>query len=715
MPKAQIKKIEYTVGDPCPLGATYYKEKKGVNFSVFSSEATEMELLLFETCKDIEPFEIIKLDKEKHCEFGFWNAFVKGIGPGIHYAYRVDGLQDISQGYRYNKNKVLVDPYAKAINTCLWNRGKACDNSDNQATSMKGCVLDLSDYNWEGDKKPGEISKKPHIPIEETIIYELHVKGFTNSSTSNVQNQGTYLGLIDKIPYLKKLGITAIELLPIMQFDDSEKEGPQKDYWGYNTIGFFAPHHSYCVSTEESNQIKEFRDMVKAFHRNGIEVILDVVYNHTGEGNHQGPTINFKGFDNKLYYHLYNKDKTYYENYSGCGNSFSSNHPIVQKLIIESLEFWATEMHIDGFRFDLSTILTLDPAGAVMDDPPVLWSTELNENLTGCKLIAEPWGGDSTAGLYQLGNIHGYRWSQWNGNYRDCIRRFVKGDPGYAAEMAKRISGSPDLYEWSGHRPTSSINFITCHDGFTLNDLVSYNGKHNLENGENNRDGTDNNSSWNCGVEGPTTNLEIENLRARQIKNFITILFLSKGVPMISSGDEMRKTQNGNNNGYRLDNDKGWLNWDLLDLNIEIFNFFQRMINLRKETYHLQTKSFYKGPLSESNTRGLKDITWHGTKLGEPDWNDYFARAFSFTIAGVSPEDISNEEAIENKDRFKDQDIHVMMNMYWEPLTFEIPQIQDRNWFRYIDTFEKDNSKDTLYPENTYMVRPRSIVVLVSK
>lgn len=721
MQETQSKKLEHMVGNPCPLGATYYKKEEdaelsdGVNFSVFSSEATSVTLLLFKTGTDTNPFvEPIILDKAKHCEFGFWNVFVKGIGPGIHYAYRMDGLQDVSKGSRYNQNKVLVDPYAKAINTCLWNRGNACDNSDNQATSMRGCVLDISDYKWEGDKEPGEVDKKPHTPLEETIIYEMHVKGFTNSSTSKVQNSGTYLGIIDKIPYLKELGVTAVELLPIMQFDETEP-----NYWGYSTVGFFAPHHAYCVSTEESNQINEFRDMVKAFHKSGIEVILDVVYNHTSEGDHRGPVINFKGIDNRTYYHLYSGDKQYYMNYSGCGNSFSCNHPIAQKLIIESLKFWARDMHIDGFRFDLGTILTLNPSGDIMTDPPVLWGIELDDKLTGCKLIAEPWGGNDKDGLYQLGTIHGYRWSQWNGLYRDCIRGFVKGDPGRVAEMATRIAGSPDLFK--EHRPSSSINFITCHDGFTLNDLVSYNQKHNLENRDANSDakddggGTNNNISWNCGFEGETQDSEVIKLRFQQIKNFITILFLSKGVPMILSGDEMKRSQNGNNNCYKFDDQRVWLNWDLANQNTEILNFFKKMIKLRKETYHLQTKDFYGGPSSASNARGLKDINWHGTKLGAPDWSDNNARAFSFTIAGVSQKEIAEDDAMKKKERFKDQDIHVMMNMYWEPLTFEIPQISGRNWSRYVDTFENENSEDILHSETTYLVRPRSVVVLVSR
>lgn len=531
----------------------------------------------------------------------------------------------------------------------------------------------------------GKIQKKPHIPLSETIIYEMHVKGFTFSPTSGVKYPGTYSAIIEKIPYLKSLGVNAVELMPVMQFDEKEN-----NYWGYNTVGFFAPHSAYCTSNEEFNQINEFRDMVKEFHRNGMEVILDVVYNHTREGNEDGPVVNFKGFDNDLYYSLSVDHK--YNNYSGCGNSLSCNHPIVQKLILESLEYWANEMQVDGFRFDLGTVLTLDTHGNVLEYPPVMWGIELNERLTDCKLIAEPWSGDGSGQLYQMGDLHGFRWSQWNGKYRDCIRNFVKGNPGIISEVATRICGSPDLYQWSSHLPINSINFVTCHDGSTLNDLVSYT--------------NDGQNSWDCGINGETDNPYINKLRQQQIKNFIAILLLSKGVPMILSGDEIRRTQNGEPNGYQLDNERGWLNWDFLDQNKDIYNFFQKMINLRKQTFLLQTKQFYKGTVPDNHHRGLNDINWHGTQLNNPDWFGY-SRALAFTIAGV--------DGGEGLEKFKDEDVHVMMNMHWEPLTFEIPQVEGRSWFLYTDTSEQVNSEDTFYSQNTYYVNPRSIAILVSK
>lgn len=691
---------QYAAGSPCPLGAYVDKEKNGVNFSIFSTEADFIQLLLFETPDDTEPFQTIDLNRDDNCDYGFWHVFVENLPVGTNYAYRINGPIGLDQGYRYNFNKVLIDPYTKGVTTNLWNRVDACNpDIDNIASSMRCSVIDVSDYDWEN-------VKKPQTPLNESVIYEMHVKGFTASPSSNIENRGTFLGIIDKIPYLKSLGVTAVELMPVMQFDDNDN-----NYWGYGTISFFAPHPSYCVSPERANQLNNFRDMVKALHKNGIEVIMDVVYNHTDEGNENGPTINFKGIDNGLYYYIA-PDRRYYMNYSGCGNTLSCNHPIVQKMVTESLEFWANDMQVDGFRFDLGSILARDTYGNVMEYPPVLWGIELRESLTDCKLITEPW---DAVGLYELGHIHGYRWSQWNGNYRDTIRSFVKGDPGIIGRVATKIAGSPDLFQGNGYLATNGINFITCHDGFTLNDLVSYNYKHNEENGEGNRDGNDNNISWNCGAEGETDDPEINALRTRQIKNFISVLFLSKGVPMMYSGDETRRSQDGNNNGYCLDNEKGWIDWDLLNQNSDIYYFFQKLIRLRRETFFLQTRHFYNGQVSEKHTRGLNDINWHGTILNSPGWNDPNARALAFTIAGVAPDKIYDFEGYPDKDRFIDRDIHVMMNMYWEALDFEIPQVQGRSWYKYADTYETNNETETLYDSNTYNVKPRSIVILISQ
>ena len=573
----------------------------------------------------------------------------------------------------------------------------ALEDKNNLATSMRSVVIDLSDYDWEGDRP---LNRR----MSETIIYEMHVRGFTKSPSSGCKHQGTYAGVIEKIPYLKELGITAVELLPVFDFDEKETlrevEGKKlKNYWGYDSHSFFAPEVSYCYAPEERSPIKEFRDMVKALHRAGIEVILDVVFNHTAEGNHQGPTINFRGIDNSTYYHLVSFDQQYYMDYSGCGNTVNCNHPMVDKFIVECLEFWVKEMHVDGFRFDEGSILARDQNGNPMAQPPVIWHIETSGILADSKLIAEAW---DAAGLYQIGYFPGYRCAEWNGLFRDDIRGFVKGDPGLIGSVAMRLAGSADLYEKSGHLPINSINFITCHDGFTLNDLVSYNYKHNEANGENSRDGIDDNLSWNCGVEGETDDPEIENLRKRQIKNFVAILLLSQGVPMICAGDEVRRTQKGNNNGYCQDNEISWFDWKLLKKNSEIFRFFKLMIAFRKRYGSLCRRGFFNG---EVNERGLADISWHGTKLFQPGWDDPNARAFSCTLGGF-------DGAV---------DIHLIFNMHWEALDFEIPQIEGgRNWYKVVDTAEPsptdilDPCQEVMILENSYLVKGRSVVVLIS-
>lgn len=559
-----------------PLGAT--PDKDGVNFAFFSEHATSVELLLFDKHDDPEPIQIVQLNPKINKTFHLWHVYVRGLKPGAAYAYRVDGSQDLhGAGHRFNKNKVLIDPYSNSNSNALWNRTDALGPEDNLATSMRSVVVDISDYDWEDDRLINR-------PMSETIIYEMHVGGFTNSPSSGCKHPGTFSAVIEKIPYLKELGITAVELLPVFDFDEKEilreVNGKQlQDYWGYNPHSYFAPDTSYCASPTERSPIKEFRDMVKALHKAEIEVILDVVFNHTNEGNHEGPIINFKGIDNSIYYHLVPNDRQYYMDYSGCGNTFNCNHPMVEKLIVDCLEFWVREMHVDGFRFDEGSILARGEDGVEMVHPPVLWRIETSEVLAEIKIITEAW---DAAGLYQIGKFPGYRYAEWNGRFRDDIRRFVKGDPGLVAAVASRIAGSADLYQASGHLPINSVNFITCHDGFTLNDLVSYNYKHNEDNGEDNRDGINDNLSWNCGVEGETDNPEIDALRWRQIKNFAVILLFSKGVPMIVAGDEVRRTQKGNNNAYCQDNEISWFDWNLVDKNHDIFRFFKLMIDARK-------------------------------------------------------------------------------------------------------------------------------------
>ncbi|HIK30215.1 MAG TPA: glycogen debranching protein GlgX [Oscillatoriales cyanobacterium M4454_W2019_049] len=688
---------EIEPGHPHPLGAL--PDAAGVNFSLLSQHATIVELLLFGEYDQPFPEQVITLNPEFHKTFYYWHVYVKGLKPGTHYAYRVDGPRDIHQGHRFDRNKVLVDPYAKGLTKTYWSRIAACGGDSNLETSMRGVVIDLPEYDWEGDRPLNR-------PMNETIIYEMHVRGFTQSSSADCRYPGTFLSVIEKIPYLQNLGITAVELLPVFDFDETEiyhfdpkTAKPLRDYWGYNPISFFCPQSSYCAFPEQGGHIQEFRDMVKALHKAGIEVILDVVYNHTGEGNHLGPTINFKGLDNSVYYYLWSGDKQYYQNYSGCGNTLKCNHPIVTKLILDSLEFWVKEMHVDGFRFDEGSILSRGEDGAPMDYPTVLWMAELSDTLADTKIIAEAW---DAGGLYQVGGFPGYRWAEWNGRFRDDVRRFVRGDAGLVGQVAQRIAGSADLYQSTGRLPINSINYITCHDGFTLNDLVSYNEKHNEANGENNQDGIDENFSWNCGVEGETDDPDIEALRQRQIKNFFTLLMVSQGVPMIAFGDEIRRTQKGNNNAYCQDNEISWFDWHLVEKNADMLRFFQQMIRFRQRHAVLRRNRFFEGKV---NPRGLADISWHGCKLYSPGWSDPVARALSFTLGG------DNSEA----------DLHIMLNMDAQALYFEVPPIYERQWVLAVDT-AKAAPEDIVLPgqehplvDANYLVTGRSSVILISK
>lgn len=680
-----------------PLGAT--PDNCGVNFSVFSRNATGIELLLFSEHNEKEPFQIIKFDPKINKTFFFWHIYIDGLTSGTHYAYRVDGPWDLSTGHRFNKNKVLIDPYAKGNTNTLWEYNAACTMEDNLPKSMRSVVIDTYNYDWEGDKPLDK-------PMNEQIIYEMHVGGFTRSASAGVKNPGTFKGLIEKIPYLKELGITSVELLPVFEFDDKDilrynEEGiALTNYWGYSTVSFFAPDSLYCVSPEEGAHINEFRDMVKALHKAGIEIILDVVFNHTNEGNHLGAAYCFKGFDNSIYYHLSPRNRQYYLDYSGCGNTVNCNHPIVQKFILECLEFWVKEMHVDGFRFDEGSILSRGEDGQPMAYPPAIWSIELSETLLDSKIIAEAW---DAAGLYQIGYFPGYRWAEWNGRYRDDIRRFVKGEYNVINQVACRITGSADLYQSSGHLPINSINFITCHDGFTLNDLVTYNEKHNLANGEQNHDGINDNLSWNCGLEGETAYAEIEQLREKQIKNFTSILLLSQGVPMFTGGDEIRRTQKGNNNAYCQDNEISWMDWGLTEKNKHIYRFFKLMIDFRKNNPVLHRSRFFTGTVNE---QGLKDIEWHGCKLYNPGWDNPNSRVLAFTLGGF-----------ENCNT----DIHVMMNMDWQDLEFEVPVLKNKNWYRVVDTSLNspdditEMGKELIYESGLYKLTKHSVVVLTSK
>jgi glycogen operon protein len=682
-------------GSPHPPGAHPLPE--GVNFTLASGNATGVELLLFASHDAPQPFQVIRFDPFVNKSFHLWHVFVRGLKTGAHYAYRVDGPFNPASGHRFNRNKVLIDPYARGNTKSLWERASASGPDDNLAASMRSVVIDTSAYDWEDDRPLNR-------PMEDTIIYEMHVRGFTQSPSSGVQHPGTFAGIIEKIPYLKDLGVTAVELLPIFDFDETavlREEGgkPVTNYWGYSTLGFFAPQSAFCVSPESGSHLQEFRDMVKALHRAGIEVILDVVFNHTDEGNHLGPTFSFRGIDNRNHYLLVPGDLQHYMDFSGCGNTFNCNHPIALKLIIECLRYWVREGHVDGFRFDEGSILARGEDGLPSEHPPVVWQIELDDELTDTKVIAEAW---DAAGLYQIGHFPGDRWAEWNGRYRDDIRRFVRGDPGIVGAVASRLTGSADLYQAREQLPVNSINFVTCHDGFTLNDLVSYNVKHNEANGEGNRDGINDNLSWNCGVEGASNDPAVEALRNRQVRNFAAILLLSLGVPMFAAGDEVRRTQQGNNNAYCQDNETSWFDWTLLDKHRDLYRFWKRMIEFRKRHPALHRGQFFTGAVNE---RGLSDVTWHGTKLNNPGWYDPNGRALGVTLAGFGG----------------DVDIHIMMNMHWQGLDFELPEVPGRIWLKAVDTSQAppldiaDFGNELPVVGNAYTVRERSVMVLISR
>jgi glycogen operon protein len=670
----------------------------GVNFAVFCRNATAVQLLLFERADTTQPAQVIDLDPALNRTYFMWHIYVKGLRPGAHYAYRVDGPQDPhGAGYRYNKNKVLIDPYARGNTKALWKRDDAVGAGDNLATSMRSVVIDTGGYDWEGDRPLNR-------PPQDAIIYEMHVGGFTRHRSSGVKYPGTFAGVAEKVPYLKQLGVTAVELMPVMSFDDKQvmRRGPAgeplRNYWGYSTVGFFAPDDGYCVAPQSGHQITEFRDMVKALHRAGIEVILDVVFNHTDEGNQDGPTFSFKGFANEVYYYLVPGNRQFYMDYTGCGNTLRCNNPMVMRFILDCLLYWVEELHVDGFRFDLASILTRGESGENLSQPPIVYGITLLEKLVETKMIAEAWD----LGQYQVGEFPGFRWSEWNGRYRDTIRRFVKGDGGVIDDLARRLAGSADLYQWQHRMPCNSINFVTCHDGFTLYDLVSYNCKHNEANGEGNRDGNDNNLSWNCGVEGPTDDPVVTALRERQVKNFAAILLLSEGVPMILMGDEVCRSQNGNNNAYCQDNEISWLDWGLVEKNAGLLRFWQRLIDFRKRHASLRRKTFLTG---KNNERGLQDVAWHGCKLNEPGWNDPNARALAFTVAGFQGE----------------EDIHVLLNMHWDPLDFDLPHVEGRRWHLAVDTAESppldasEPGQEKRVAGDSLRAQARSVIVLVSK
>jgi len=673
-----------------PLGATPYPQ--GVNFSVFSRGATGVELLFFDGVDDSRPARVIPIDPSSNRMYHYWHVFVPGVQPGQIYGYRVDGPSDPAKGMRFDPGKVLLDPYGRGVVVPKsYTRSAAHDKGDNSGSAMKSVVVDSRAYDWEGDKPLKR-------PSSQTIVYEMHAAGFTRHPSSGVaeERRGTYAGLIEKIPYLRQLGITAVELLPVFQFDAQDCPPGRVNYWGYAPVSFFSPHQAFSSRQDPLGPVDEFRDMVKALHRVGIEVILDVVFNHTAEGDHRGPTLSFRGLDNGIYYIL-EQDRTYYSNYTGCGNTLNANNPIVRRMIVDSLRYWVGEMHVDGFRFDLASILTRDASGHVLANPPVLWDIESDPMLAGTKMIAEAW---DAAGLYQVGGFVGDSWKEWNGRFRDDSRSFFRGEDGSVARFADRLLGSPEIYGHEEREPEQSVNFVTCHDGFTLNDLVSYDQKHNEANGEDNRDGADDNRSWNCGAEGPTDDPEVERLRNRQVKNFLTVTMLSLGMPMILMGDEVRRTQAGNNNAYCQDNEISWFDWTLVAKHADVHRFVT-LLNSRRL---LRDAEYERRRVSLNQLLRQAKTAWHGVKLNQPDWSPS-SRSVAFTA------EISREKLL----------IHLILNAYWEALDFALPPAGnggESTWRRWIDT-ALDSPNDIVEWQSSasttgsvYRAEPRSVVVL---
>ncbi|VTT97863.1 glycogen debranching protein : Glycogen debranching enzyme GlgX OS=Rhodopirellula maiorica SM1 GN=RMSM_03253 PE=4 SV=1: CBM_48: Alpha-amylase [Gemmataceae bacterium] len=675
-------------GRPSPLGATVLDG--GTNFSLFSRTATGVELVFFDREGDARPARVVALDPVKNRTYHYWHAFVPGVGPGQLYAYRVHGPNEPERGLRFDPGKLLLDPYGYGVSVPKnYHPDAARGPGDNAATAMKSVVVEPAAYDWEGDAPLRR-------PSARTVIYEMHVRGFTRHPSSGVpeQTRGTYAGLVEKIPYLKDLGVTAVELLPVHAFDPHAAPAGLVNYWGYQTVSYFAPHPQYSSRRDPLGPVTEFRDMVKALHRAGIEVILDVVFNHTAEGNHDGPTLCYRGIDNPTYYMLEDGGARYAD-YSGCGNTVNANHPVVRRMIVDSLRYWVTEMHVDGFRFDLASILSRDPSGRPLPNPPVLWDIESDPELAGTKLIAEAW---DAAGLYQVGSFVGDAWKEWNGRFRDDARDFFRGAAGSVGRFADRLLGSHEVYGHKAREAEQSVNFVTCHDGFTLNDLVSYNDKHNDANGEQNRDGANDNRSWNCGAEGPTGDPGVEELRNRQVKNFHAVTALALGVPMILMGDEVRRTQGGNNNAYCHDNEANWFDWSLLEKHADVHRFVKLLLarRLLRDVTHEEQRTSLTALIEQANK------AWHGVKLDQPDW-------------GPDSHSIAVGAELRKEKLF----FHLILNGFWGPLEFELPRPAGGvPWRRWIDTALP--SPDDIVewtaappvPDSTYRAGARSVVML---
>ncbi len=700
--------LTVTRGQHYPLGATVHAT--GVNFALYSRHAQEVFLLLFDK-EDGPETDVIKL--EARTKF-VWHGFVEGLKPGQLYGYRVGGDFNPKTGLRFNRHKLLIDPYAKALTGKFRNddnlllaydpnapeKDKSLDTRDNAHVVPKSIVVD-DRFEWEGDAPLG-------IPIEKLCIYEVHLKGFTAHASSGVSQPGTYLGFIEKIPHLAALGINAVELLPVHEnyTEDFLLGKGLTNYWGYNTVGFFAPESSYGTGQAPGSQVTEFKTLVRELHKAGIEVILDVVFNHTAEGNELGPTLCFKGIDNPTYYSLTgtrDDPYRYYMNFTGCGNTFNLADTHVIRFVMDSLRYWVETMHVDGFRFDLASVLGREEQGGFYKSASFFDAVSQDPVLDRVKLIAEPWD----LGTYQVGNFP-VDWSEWNGRFRDSFRKFTKGDAGQLADVGYRLTGSADLYADDGRSAYNSINFITCHDGFTLNDLVSYNGKHNEANLEQNMDGSNDNNSWNCGFEGETGDAGVVQLRKQQIKNYACTLLFSMGTPMILGGDEFGRTQRGNNNAYCQDNEISWFDWDLARKNADILAFFRKAIAFAGKYTVLQNRKFFLG--RDLNADDVPDISWFGTDSGMPRWGDPEARTVCYRLdGGETPSALGSYY------------LFIILNADHTLQPVNIPALPGgQRWHRVIDTslpagedFLDAGAEILLDPAESYLVNPRSTVVLL--
>jgi len=709
-------------GRPVPFGASL--QAGGVQFAVFSRHATSLSVLLFDDPEDDEPSCELVLDPRLHKTGDVWHILVEGIGAGQLYLYRADGPYEPLKGHRFNRHKLLLDPYTRAVTGNFeWDMANAYGyDRDSPLTDlsfdttpnvgrMPKCIVVDDTFDWQGDRPLNK-------PLRFSIIYETHVRGLTCHPTAakkyGVKHPGTFRGVVEMIPYLKDLGVTALELLPVQEFD--ELEVPRinpftgetlHNYWGYSTLSFFAPKARYSSAGQMGEQVNEFREMVRELHKADIEVILDIVFNHTSEGNELGPTLCFRGLDNDVYYMLA-PDRRYYMNFSGTGNTLNCNHPIVRDLVHDCLRYWVVDMHVDGFRFDLGSVLGRDGDGRLLENPPVLERIAEDPVLRHTKIIAEAW---DAAGAYQVGWFPGGRWAEWNDRYRDDVRRFWRGDRGTSAQLATRLTGSSDLYLRDGRKPFHSINFVTAHDGFTLNDLVSYERKHNLANGENDRDGHGHNISANYGIEGPTDDPAIEATRNRQVKNFLATLLLSVGTPMLLGGDEMRRTQRGNNNAYCQHNAISWYDWNLEDQHADIHRFCRELIHFRLRHPAFLRPEFYVG--GDTTRNAIPDIEWFS-----PDGSPADFGAHDQTIAYR----LDGSKAVVAADR-DDNDFFLMFNARTEPQTFFVCAAPfGRRWHLAVNTAAEaphdlyaTGEEPRLNPQDRYTVPPRTMVVLLSK